>query len=524
MHVSTYVFVLTVLVVFVHGTSLNFGRADPEVALSSETQVAQTPRHLPYFGHERATHETVAKLEHGHEMVALSERQHVAISEQEGSQLEIGEPEHEGGNGGTSLKKGCGESFGHSVAMGFAATVIIFFVVFAMANSSNRRLSMFTWRCLDNVISIFLAVLIFQAIDELVIDYGLLPKSHIVMASFIYATLLLCSAVGFSLLFKGSPANLAIYAASSAHFVGFGFMHASTLGFEHAAECRWSALKVFIAICFLLPCLYIALFYFKLHLGITSNPELLEKVDDVENDAGSMAFSISWTLMFCYWLTGAFHDFEAPTNGDPTRSERRTMMIYAISLTVAGGALVLWCFEEDSSQFAASSWPYFTKRVRSFGGSAIAMCIAWAWMVWGKWNFHSEHWYGGCPTFSRIWFAVIVSFVTMAVIAGLCVLPRGPRATEKEKLLLILTVSLLAGWSWEEVLDESIEVMTEDSSSPGHRHFWVAIYKFIAGVVLTAIVLPIHVVYFKPKVLSVSELADAEDDKAKEIGKPWADA
>jgi hypothetical protein len=126
-----------------------------------------------------------------------------------------------------------GGETGHVVVYGMASTIMLLALTFAMANNSDRLVSNFTWGTLDNVINIFLAVLVFQALDEVVYDAGLIPKSHFVLGSFVYAMALLVLACGLSYVLKGSPSDLAIFVASSAHFVAFGFMHAATLGFEH---------------------------------------------------------------------------------------------------------------------------------------------------------------------------------------------------------------------------------------------------------------------------------------------------
>merc|ERR1719199_2403105 len=123
----------------------------------------------------------------------------------------------------------------------------------------------------------------------MVYDMGLIPSSHAVVGSFIYGIFLLTLAVAISHALKGTPSNLAIFAASSAHFVSFGFMHASTLGFEHHSEFLSHAVIIFAVVCAIIAGVFVLGYHLKNHLGLSEHEELMEKVDDLENDAGAMA-------------------------------------------------------------------------------------------------------------------------------------------------------------------------------------------------------------------------------------------
>jgi hypothetical protein len=462
--------------------------AEPEKGLLRANSVSRSSFHPEKAWSHGAEH---AEQE-GHEI------------EHEGAEAEDAEHEAESDHSNT----------GFITVLGFGAAVILFALSFACANHSNPKIAFFTWRCLDNVISIFLAVLIFQALDEVVVDSGILPKQHIVIGSFIYALFLLTAAVGLSTLFKSDDKDnkdLAIFAASSAHFVGFGFMHASTIGIEHHASSIKHACYIFIGVCIFVPVMYVGLFYIKKHLGMYSDPELIEKVDDIETDAGAMAFSITWTLLVCFFITGEFTDIEEEDEAE--KHERRVMLMYTVIVNIVGCIVILLLCDAESAA-PENGGSYFKQRFSQFASSAIAMCMAWAWLVWGKWYFH-EHSFAMYPMFSRIWFAFIMSLVAISVIVilGNCRFkPQRPdRAAqfEKEELLLILTVSLVAAWSWEEAFDNSLETISE---SPGSENLWHGAYKLIAGGIMLAVVLPVHVIYFKPLALQ-HEKEVVEDNK-----------
>lgn len=412
--------------------------------------------------------------------------------------------EEEKGSKEVARHDGEGEKDHHGfvTVLGFGAAVILFSLSFGMANHSNKKISLFTWRCIDNVISIFLAVLLFQALDEVVVSSGLLPKSHVVIGSFIYAVLLLALAVGMSTIMKRNEKEdekgLAIFAASSGHFVGFAFMHATTIGMEHHSESLLHAFLIFIFVIIFIPALTYLLFHVKTRLDLYSDKELIEKIDDIENDAGAMAVSICWTMLVCFYITGMFQDLREEEDVD--KHARKAMLIYCVLCTVVGSAIILFMCDSDK---AKDEGQYVKHRATSFCSSVIAMTMAWAWLVWGKWCFH-ESAFAEYPMFSRIWFAFIVSIVAIAVILVLGMVSIRPQRQdravklEKEELLLILTVSLVAGWSWEEAFDHSLETIAETGH---HEEYWNGMYKLLAGAIMLAIVLPVHVIYFKPLAL-----------------------
>jgi len=377
-----------------------------------------------------------------------------------------------------------GES-GRVAVYGMGATVVLLSLIFAMTNSGNRLVSNFTWGTLDNVICIFLAVLVYQAIDEVVYDAGLIPKRHFVLGSFIYAMILMLVAVGLSFALKGTPSNLAIFVASSSHFVAFGYMHAATLGFEHHTSRVWHAVVIFLAVLCIIGSVYFLGYQTRKAMGMLADSRLMEMVDDLENDAGAMAASMSWTILMCYLMTSEFQDIidtEAVA-----RAERSYMLCYAIVISVVGALLIVFI---SGLEHSAS---YVKKRLGMFCSASLAMCAAWAWLLWGKWRFHQSAALESAPMFSRIAFATCASLVAMAVILVLAYLPGQSPDFKKDKALALLTVSLVVGWAWEETFDAGLEVLAEGQDSE-HR----ALYKIVAAVGLIAIVLPVHVIYFKP--------------------------
>jgi len=218
--------------------------------------------------------------------------------------------------------------------------MIISSLTFAMASSQNARLKKFTLSTLDNVVCIFLAVMVFQAVDESLVDSGVIGEDHIQVASVLYAIFALSAAIAISYILKGVPSQLAVFAAASAHFVSFAFMHAASVQMEIHGEHELSrAILIFVLVLLAMPCLFAGAFFVKQSMGITANPELMEKIDDVENDAGAMGAAISWTYVVCWLISGEFQNIEEQE--EVKRREQQAMLTYAIVISLLGGAYVV---------------------------------------------------------------------------------------------------------------------------------------------------------------------------------------
>jgi uncharacterized integral membrane protein len=431
-----------------------------------------------------------------HEGAAHAEHEH----EHEGAEHEGAQGEHEHTEGAEHEHKGEGaegeeseegsEQTGRVVVWMMGSSLILMAFTFAMINTSNREVSNFTWRTLDNVISIFLAVMVFQAVDEGVIEAGIIEREHHAVGTmFVYAIVLLAIAIGLSVLLKGTPSNLAIFVASSAHFVSFGWLHASTTAFEHFSETLTKVVFIFLFVLAIIGAVYCVSYQVKGRLGLLEDDELMEKVDDLENDAGAMGAAISFTMLVCYALTGTFQDVEEKENA--TGQFKRDMLVYAAGLTMVACVAVHFLSSLTESQ------SYVMRRIGLFLKSMLAMCVAWAWLLWGKWQYH-DHEFVEVPMFSHIVFAFCVSLVGMLTIIVLANLPGTGKQAIKDKILILTTIGLVVGWSWEETFDEGIEILAE--GHPGN----VVTFKIAAAALMISVLLPVHIVYFKPIVLNLA--------------------
>lgn len=406
--------------------------------------------------------------------------------EAEGKAKEAEGKEAEGEEGEEEGKPIPGSAVGQIVAFTLGGLLILSSLTFALANSSNKSTKSFTLHTLDNTICIFLAVLMFQAVDEALVDSGLISEEHLSFCFSVYAIVALAAVIGVSYMLRGVPVQLAVFTAAAAHFTSFAWMHVALVHYEvHAVEFI-HAVFVFIGVLLAIPVVYVGAYKFKEFLGVTENDELLDKIDDVEADAGAFASSISWTILILYGISGKYQNVEEKEEAE--ESERHALMLYAILVTFLFLANLTLLNNVDGLS-------YVRQRAYNTFKSFMAMSVAWAWLLWGKWHFHG-HLISDQPLLACVAFALGTSLVGLILIAVMGQMNLDHSYSKYEHFLALTVVGLLVGWTWEEVFDVSIESLAEadKSAHPG-------VMKMGALVLMIAVILPVHVIYFKPLVM-----------------------
>jgi len=294
--------------------------------------------------------------------------------------------------------------------------------------------------------------------------------------------------------------GLAICCGCMAHFASFASMHASEAAQYGVFMVLWHhplmALIGMACLCIFFALIGGLLWYVKRALmrrdGQSDNNEFIEQTDDLENDFSAMALAFVFSLFIRFCLTGYHPSHGEEKEFDHTHRQRLAMLCYAvIALAIAIGAIVY--------MNKMRSDRYVVKRVVMFVSAFLSMNVAWAWLLWGEWEFF-EHRYSGDPMFGKLCFALVVSLMISVGVIGLAWLPPSEhRSGGKSQELVILTaLGLLVAWSWEHVFDHAIELYTEERVHP-------APYKVSAAVLLTATVLPTVILYLKPMTLKAQE-------------------
>jgi Ca2+/Na+ antiporter len=231
----------------------------------------------------------------------------------------------------------------------------------------------------------------------------------------------------------------------------------------------------------------------KKSTGLIKDDEFMDRSDDLENDFGSMAFSVVFTMFIRFLLTG-HHPDDDETDFDHTQSQRTKMLMYALFCLVVASFATRYFANKATD--AANADNYTMKRVYNFLTTVTAMNVAWAFLYWGEWEFF-ESLYPGEAIKGRVMFAIVMTMFCGLALLGLSKMSgndaqmnAGCKGAEQ---VSITAVSLLVAWSWELCFDAAVEDMTEGVSHP-------AGWKVAATLTLMAVVVPVYANYVKPAV------------------------
>jgi len=428
---------------------------------------------------------------------------------EEGGKSEEGEKEEEkeGGKseGGEEEET---DHAGHIFAVGMMSTIVILASVFGLASSESKQVSGLTWQAIDNVVAIFIAVMYYQAFDELM-DFGGIMGHHAVAAAVLHAVVLLALAIYIALLLsaRSGKVQLAIFCGCVAHYVSFASMHGSkTIQEEYFSTKKGIAPRPWLLLCGLLvlllclAALAAVIYQIKKRRGLLEKEEWNEKVTDVENDFSAMGFAVAWSLYVRYLICGSYHKLEGEGSGVTTAFERNLMLAYGVAMLL----ITAFAVKSMNAVKAREGTSYTTTRVIMFFTSFFTMSVAWALILWGEWQFIQKM-YAGSPITGRLFFAMICSLIAgVGIIALAYLLPESSNdSVQHSRKVALVAMSLVVGWSWELCFDAAIESLAEGSVHP-------AIYKVSLALGLGAVIIPVYMWFLKPYAIEKSEAAGLE--------------
>jgi len=401
----------------------------------------------------------------------------------EKAEKEAKKPETKEASGGNSLaERKAGETF----AVSFFATVALLSVVFAMASAEDKIVRNYTWFLMDQVTAIFLAVMYFQAFDSLLDFHGLGFHSQ-VACSILHALIVMAIVLGAAAALRKQKLALAILCSAGAHIVSFSSIHASAagqnawVGYSYSyMMCMFGLGTLFVALAGIGYLLYTA----KRSMSLAEDLEYMEKADDVENDAASMALSVCFTMLVRFIISG-HHPAGDEAGFAHTQSQRNAMGFYAIVCFIIAVLVTGFC----AKKAADPTISYGGKRLCTFATTVTTMNVAWALLFWGEWEFF-EAIYPGEAIKGRLMFTIAM---TLLGGVGLIVLSKISSSSDvkTERKAALVAISLVIATSWELVFDASVEAMCDGVSHP-------ALWKIAMTLILGAIVLPVYGLYMKP--------------------------
>lgn len=422
--------------------------------------------------------------------------------------------------------------------IGRVGTVIIFgFLFLATATFfllmyGDPKLWLSTWQTIENVASIFIAVMWFQAFDDL-LDAGGWQAHHEVLAALLHATFLFSTCVILSWAVREKHQYLTALTAVGAHYISFSALHFGQSTQETFFSWHWALCFLGVIVLFLILLCVGGIHHYIREFTHMHHQEWEDSVDDIENDIGGMVLAFTWTIFVRYVILGRYPEHE-PGPGEPLHSplQRGLMLLYAVLMTVAAFFLVPlldhWMLEHSQSASRIAI------RLHSLCYPFMTMSVAWAYLTWGEWEFY-ESMFAGNAILARAIFAILVTTTCFAVLLGFSVIMKrrsdaaqaraasaqDARTAQLSKIqaqvdeererdirrLVVNMLSLMIAFSWEETFDASVEGAVEGDAHP-------ATAKVLLALLVGAAVLPVYIFYLRPYVDAVDREVhpDGDDD------------
>jgi len=335
-------------------------------------------------------------------------------------------------------------------------------------------------------------VLYYQAFGDL-LDYIGLPFHFELIIAIVHSLAMLTIVLLLCMAFRKMDVSLAIIAGAGAHLVSFTSIDASARAQNAWVSIEYTPLFALIGLVVLavvLGIIGVAIRLWKRRMELTRNDTFMDRTDDLENDFGSMAFSVCFTMMFRFILTG-HHPKDDDTEFDHGAWERTCMFIYGCVMLAIAIPMVMIC-----SRMGDAAVDYTQKRIYTFVSSCATLNVVWAFLYWGEWEFFEEI-YLGRPIFARVMFSVVASIICLVGIVALANLT-GNGSSQKAVKVALTALGLIVAFSWELCFDASIDDMCEGDVHPARL-------KVLAAVFMGVIVLPVYGYYMKPISMKAAE-------------------
>lgn len=399
---------------------------------------------------------------------------------------------------------------GHAVAMGLVFAVIIvpfvLYLILAGDSVSDMIITM-----IDIFISLFIAMLWFCAFSCILLASKSLSHMRyaeevlaMFQALFMYAVV-----VGSAYGLKDTHNQLAIFCGCGAHYVAFAGIRATGEAQHEASQTLpahhgpWMSLLIVIISFLLLLCA--SMLMRCLWKGKHLRQEFLDTVEDMELDIIGLVISFAITQTLQQIILGYYPSHlhflqldSAPNHGhQPKPTELQCLIVVVWSLVLTLGAAIVIPKLDDMAD-SEDSWIMKAARITKV---ILVMCIAWGYLLWGKWQFH-EIFFAHDPMFAAMMFAVITTFSSLFCIV---ILSRFQSTRDRNVLeslrVSILGVSLVVAWSWEITFKTAVEIVAV-RYQVGYGGF---VPKIVMALVIPVFLLPFYIKHVKPRAQRIQE-------------------
>mmetsp|Transcript_24477 Transcript_24477/g.39192 ORF Transcript_24477/g.39192 Transcript_24477/m.39192 type:complete len:560 (-) Transcript_24477:487-2166(-) len=443
-----------------------------------------------------------------------------------GDRVEAGRQLEEGGEAGGESKEAFPEEEKideTSLTVAFLLIGIVAFVstLFYLVNYDDPQIQDATWDLLSDALSIFCAVLWFQAQEALFDDwFEEESKGLRVFVSLCHFFVWYGSVQVVSITLCASPrcGHLAFKASCTlgAHLSGFAAK--STMNDLMQAEPFRDSVGMAI-VSFLIS--IVSLFTFMVISYLIRNyiiyPTMAEKdkkvcaaeIQECENDMCSLSFGFCISQILRYALHGKLPTEELDEKDDHKQWQAYMLGVFAILFACIG--VLLGRLE----YLYGESWNYHWRRSVLNAKLTCVMTMAWNLLFFGQWEIFDTHLVKR-PLLARVILALILSYVAMALIFGFDFIAdrAKQRILKKGARLLSAGFGLAVAFAWEASFDASVE----DIAKAKEMGLSEAAAKVLLAGFLVIVVAPAWGMYVLPKSLG-NEEKEAEKDKEDKEAK-----
>lgn len=393
-----------------------------------------------------------------------------------------------------------------------------------------------TWWTLEKVLIVFVAVMWFQAFDEMFNWFGASLRME-TLFSVLHALAIFAVIVGAAvkLEMKHDPDKLvSVLIAWGMHYLSFALVHAS--GHVQNTFFSWHPLICLLGVV-LLTAAFMAVSFLtrkalikKFETADDDESHFVDQMEELEDDAIGMMFAFVFTLWVRYLICGQYAAMEEGDGGltiQHTMTQRILMLLYAVAM-VALAIVAIPRLNALGERLQDKLGAYATQRVLLLLNPFLVMSVAWSILLWADWEFY-EYRFRGEVVLGRTVFGILC---TMGCFAAVLVYGRyaqrfpHPDRNHEERLrrqsskaldlawrwadlekrkFVLNAMAVIIGFSWGEAFNASI-----DGTFVGFMH--PLLIKVLLAILVTGIAYPVYTHYLKEIV------ADMERQEDNELG------
>jgi len=405
-----------------------------------------------------------------------------------------------------------------------------------LVTSENRLIRSNTLRLIDNFVSIFLAVMWFQAFDEF-LKINNFSSTHKFIGAIIHVLILFVLVNVLANVLRGQQVSLLVFTTIGAHYLSFAAIHASEHSQEHYFDGSVAMAFAFAPVVLVILCSMMAIMYvFRMYMKWTENEKLEEAVEDMEIDVCALTLAFIITQAVRYTLIGKYpgdageaHEVnhgEGDGGGEGHHLflqhvgnhhghghgvshnawHRNFMMGYTLVCLLVASFLPWGMFKK-----AVHGNPHLTRAVM-IAHHTMVMLGAWGFMLWGEWEFFETIFVGDThEVFGRIVFAILCTIVAIVIVLLMAFLGDSI-CPYHVSTVFALALGLSCAWSWEHAFDVSVEAVAEAYHFIPGKDNDAKVLKGCTALIAPCFMIPPYIKYIKPQVMKEEEEAEEDEE------------